>query len=270
MNVRPDPDAAAGDGGSDCFPNELNLEVVSFGDTERYYLVAEFDGQSVALQLDTGSGLTFIFTGSQTPDYTPNVGDLVLGCETIPVAGRGFDAPGNSVAGYQVVGLVGMDFLLRQPSLLEVEQRRLTRFESFPSDLVANRGLYETDFESVADHVLLPLQVDGTQLRLLFDTGGGHTLWVGQQGRPGDRESLVRDFEGNTFPIFTGSSSVSVPGGPLRRVPVARAPMFPYFEDTVRALGGNIQGLAGVTSFPGESLLFSGVQLRLFVLSPDN
>lgn len=261
-------DAGGVDAGGACEENPIPLIVVRFGDTERYYVAVEREGSTAALQLDTGSGLTFLYTGSAGPSYTPNAGTLEIGCEVMSVAGRGFDLPGTRIgAGLEVIGLLGMDFLLDKPSLFEPELRALTRFSSFPNDLVQSAATFDLSFDAVLDHALVPFTIDGEEVRMLFDTGGGHTLWVGQEGQPGDRVEYVQDFEGNVFPIYVGTATVGFPGAEPRVVPMARAPEFPYFQETVRALGGNIHGLLGVTSFPGEALLFFGAELRLYVLS---
>lgn len=237
-----------------CSENLVELVVVGTGADARFFVEAVWEDEPVALQLDTGSGLTFLFRGAGTPDYEPAIGELSIGCETIGVAGRGFDAPGTTIDGLPVVGLLGMDFLLGRTSTLDVDTATLERHDRAPEGLAI-------PFDIVQDHALVPVQLDGFDLRLLFDTGGGDTLWVGQAGRPGDQEVLVQDFEGNIFPVYVGSGELSAGELGTRTVPVARAPHFPYFEGTVAALGGNVHGLLGVTAFPGEALTFAGQTL---------
>lgn len=270
------PDAAAApDGGGapdaagvvpPCSVNALPLLVVGSGSSERYYVEVECNAETVALQLDTGSALTFIFTGAGQPDYQPSFAELQVGCQTVTAAGRGYDAPDDTIGGLRVVGLMGMEFLLEQPTVLDVQARLLTRHVSFPVQQTQQPGAVSIAFDRVQDHALVPGQLDGAAVRLIFDTGGGDTLHVGADGQPGDEVVYVQDFEGNVFPIYQGTGVLTFPGLSPATVPVARAPQFPYFEQTVTALGGNLHGLLGVTSFPNQRLLFDGATHRLWAI----
>lgn len=225
------------------------------------------DGRSVALKLDTGSALSFLFQGQGAPDYTPNVASVELGCETFPLAGRGLPLPTEVVGnGLPVVGLLGMEHLLDAPSLLDVRGATLTRFQARPDALIDARAKLSFRFDNVQKHALVPCTLDGMAVRLMFDTAGGDTLWVGQNGRPGDQRVEVQDAQGTIFPIFVGTATLAFPDGETRTIRAARAPRFPYFEETVAALGGNLHGLLGVTAFPRESLLVSGAEGRFYVI----
>jgi len=261
-------DAAAGNGAdaAACAVNEVPLLTHDFGGQFRSYVAARLEGETVALQLDTGSSLTFLYQGASAPDYTPDIASLEIGCEVLSADGRGLTAPDLAVGdGLEVVGLLGMDFLLERPALLDLDGLSLTRFETFPTALVPAEAPF-VPFDDVIGHALVPCQLDGTAVRLMFDTGAGDTLWVGQEGRDGDRVQYVEDAEGTIFPVYLGEAELSLPGLLPRTVPVARAPAFPYFEETVIALGGDLHGLLGPTSFPGERLLFSGAEARFFLL----
>lgn len=267
-------DAAADDSGPrfedvgpGCSPNVIPLITVQFGDTARYYLETKLEGRAVALQLDTGSALSFIFQGPGAPDYTPRVASVELGCETFPLAGRGLPVPTDVVGnGLPVVGLLGMEHLLDAPSLLDVRAATLTRFQARPDALIEARAKLSFRFDNVEQHALVPCSLDGMAVRLMFDTGGGDTLWVGQNGRPGDQRVEVQDAQGTIFPIFVGTATLAFADGETRTIRAARAPRFPYFEATVAALGGNLHGLLGVTAFPRESLLVSGAEGRFYVI----
>lgn len=101
------------------------------------------------------------------------------------------------------------------------------------------------------------VNVDGVPLRLMWDTGSPHLLWVGAEGRPGDEPSLAQDVEGSRFPMFAGPARLEIAGLEPREAPVIlRAPRFPYFEGTVEALGGNLHGLAGQSVFGWRRLVF--------------
>lgn len=119
--------------------------------------------------------------------------------------------------------------------------------------------------EDVKGHIVLTLTIDARVRRLIWDTGAMHLLLLGEQERPGDTRSLAEDIEGTRFPIYIGPSELQVSGEPTRTITTLRAPAFPYFEGTVKALGGNIDGLAGQSVFGHRRLLFSRSTHTLYV-----
>jgi len=254
------------DAGGPCNPNPTPLLVRDYSGSERYFVEVIHEDEPKALQLDTGSSLTFLFTGAGQPDHEPNIATIQIGCEEIWVDGRGYDANDPPIAGLPVVGLLGMDYLLEKPSLLDVEARLLTRHDSFPEELTTAPGTFSVAFDNVIGHALFPVTLDGSAIRLMFDTGGGNTLWVGVEGNPGDPIEYAEDFEGTLFPYYVGTGVLELVGQPGRTIPVNRAPVFPYFDLTVQALGGNLHGLLGVTAFPAEQLLFNGATSQMWVL----
>ena len=247
-------DSAVGDtaaAGQPAAPCEVPLRTVSYGDTDRYFVDVTIDGAVETWQLDTGSGITFRYEGTSAPAYTPDLGMLDAGCGALGFAGRALVGGHPGPDGATVSGLLGMDFLLRAGVVLDIERLVVAHHEAPPAWPDAVR----VPFDDVQSHALVPLALDGESVRLLFDTGGGHTLWVGQDGQPGDAVEQVQDAQGTIFSIYVGSGLLEL-GAIRREIPVARAPEFPYFQDTVDALGGDIHGLLGVTAFPGEALRF--------------
>lgn len=257
---------AGADGGrvSNCFPQEVSLLTVNYGDTDRYFVEVTLDGTQVALQLDTGSSLNFLYQPANSPRYVPDFAEVIMGCETASVDARNIPKSGQFVDGLEVVGTLGMELLLHVPTLLDVSNLRILRYDQWPEDIAA--AGYSVAFDNVQDHVLVPVVLDGNDVRLMFDTGGGHTLWVGQEGAPGDTVQQVVDVEGNVFDIYTGTGLLQIGQQEERLVPVARALEFPYFDLTVDALGGNLHGLLGVTSFHGDALLFGRELDEFFVV----
>lgn len=266
-------DADTSPDGSDadatCTTNPTPLLIRDYGGTagsERYFVEVVHDNEPRALQLDTGSSLTFLHTGAGQPDYEPDIATIHIGCEEISVDGRGFDGNDDPIEGLPVVGVLGMDYLLESPALLDVEERLLTRYERFPEELTTTTCAFSVAFDDVHGHALFPVIIDGSAIRLMFDTGGGDTLWVGVEGNPGDPVQYAEDVEGNIFPYYVGTGVLELEGQPDRIIPVDRAPEFPYFDLVVEALGGNLQGLLGVTAFPAEELLFDGTSSQMWVL----
>lgn len=250
-----------------CGTDETTLAVVTYGDTERYYVPVALDGERVLFELDTGSGLTFVYLGRGGMDYVPAAAELEFGCDTFTIAGRGFDPGVGTVAGVRVAGIVGMDALWRHVTALDVGRRTLTQLARLPA---AAESADFVPVDIVLDHALARVTIDDEPLRLLFDTFAGHTLLVGHEGRPGDREQSVVDAEGTVFTIFVGTGSLRYGERPAHDVPVARALRFPYFEETVAALGGDIDGLLGVTAFPEATLVFDRRPPGFYVLAADS
>ena len=113
-------------------------------------------------------------------------------------------------------------------------------------------------YDNVEGMIIAPVLLDATPVRLMLDTGAFHTLWLGQQGEPGDQEIETGDAKGNELFFFLGEVDLEMAARDVVSVPVLRAPSFPYFEQTVASLGGNIHGLLGLTSFRERALLFDG------------
>lgn len=259
------PDAGTPDAAGSCATNAVNMIVRPYDDTERYYVEVLYQEERAALQLDTGSGLTFLYTGTGSTPYVPDYGTITVGCEDVTVAGRAYDRT-DSINGLDVIGLMGMEYLTQRPALLDVKERLLVRFNVFPTHLTTTPGAFSVHYDDVFRLALVPCTLDDQEVRLMFDTGGGHTLWVGQQGKPGDKVVEVVDFEGHVFPIYVGTASLTFPGQTPRTIVVARAPQFPYFQQTIDAVGGNLHGLLGVTSFPEEQLLVDGASSVMWAI----
>lgn len=249
---------------SDCDRNEIPLTVVTYGETDRFYADVEIDGETRLFQVDTGSGLTFEDLGADGPAYVPVSSVGLIGCERVEIAGRGLGLSSPDVEGRAVEGIIGMDFLLGKPSVLDTERAQLVRLSALPQELIERDGAFSISFDRVLDHALVPLELDGEELRLLFDTGAAHTMHVGVEGNDGDDVYYVQDAQGNSIPVWIGQAELKFPGQSAFVVPVERAPEFPYFEGTIEALGGNLHGLLGVSAFDGRILVFEGSDDRFW------
>lgn len=214
-----------------------------------------YQGRVGYLAIDTGSALTFLYLGEDGPEYKPRAGRVRIGAETLTLPGRNFDADDETEIG--IVGVLGADYFVDRPCVFEPAGARITRFPdpaAPPPPPPSNAT--RVPFEIVAGHVILRLRVDGRTLRLMWDTGCPHLLWLGQEGRAGDEAITGEDVEGGRFPMYLGSAALELPGEPPRQVATLRVPRFPYFEGTVEALGGEIDGLAGQSVLGARSLTF--------------
>jgi hypothetical protein len=249
------PGGAGGAGGAlGCEVNDVPLRL-DLDDDGSITVLVEHEGQDALLALDTGSALSFLYLGADGPDYIPEAGSVVLGCETLSLPGRGFAAEVAPRSGLPIVGVMGASFFVERVAELDFAGERIVRFAPGhePADPVELSAL---PFENVLDHVLVRVTLDDVELRLMLDTGSPDLLHVGAEGQPGDVEVTGQDVEGNTFTMYFGTGSLEMAGQAGRTVPVLRAPEFPYFEETVEALGGDIQGLLGISSYAGRRLVF--------------
>lgn len=223
-----------------------------------------FEGREAALAIDTGSALTFLYTGKDSATFTPHAGTVGIGARKLDLPGRNFEASDETAS--RIVGVLGAEFLLDTTTEFDPVGLTITRFaaDARPD----TRGWIEVPLEDVQGHIILKLTFDGRLRRLMWDTGSPHALLVGEGERSGDTSSLAEDVEGTRFPIYSGPSVLHVPGAPDRTITALRAPKFPYFEGTVRALGGNIDGLAGQSVFGHRRLLFCRSAGTLFI-APD-
>ncbi len=106
--------------------------------------------------------------------------------------------------------------------------------------------------------MLAPVVADSRSLRLMIDTGAQDTLWLGEEGEPGDQVVTTTDATGAEIDLYYGDVDLEMAGEDAVTVPCFRAPSFPYFEQTVAALGGNLHGLLGLSSLRGRRFVIDG------------
>ena len=254
--------SSGGDGGGGgaptCPVNTIELIVSSQGGVpDRFHAHVRFQGQDAALLFDTGSALTFLFIDDPDPVWEPDYGTIELGCDTVPVPGRGGLADHGEVDGLPVIGILGVDYVAAGTSLIDHDADQIVRHPS-GTVLPETAGWSELPFDDVEGHMIAPVELDGEPLRLMFDTGAPHILWLGEQGQPGDQEVQTSDAKGNILTLYYGDVLLEMAGEPEKTVPVLRAPSFPYFEMTVASLGGNIHGLLGLSALDGRRFVIDG------------
>jgi hypothetical protein len=247
------PTGGTGGEAPTCFENEVPLLV----DTQRLYVPVEVDGAPGLFFIDTGSALTFLNLGPDGPAFVEDAATLTIGCETLSIPARGGLQLLPDAFGQPVLGYLGADYFIESTSLLDVPGERVVRPINQP--IAAEASLWPAiAYDDVQGHIIAPVLLDATPVRLMLDTGAFHTLWLGQEGEPGDQEIETADAEGNPLFFFLGEVDLEMAGRDVVSVPVLRAPSFPYFEQTVASLGGNIHGLLGLTSFRERAMMFDG------------
>jgi hypothetical protein len=203
---------------------------------------------AAVLLVDTGSSTTFLSEPLGSPDPVHDAGTIALGCRTLDVDGRPVVAD-PPLDGVPSIGTLGTDVLLGGPSKLDIAGAQLA-FHGHGEPFDEAASWPAAPFERPAGLVVPQVALDGMPMQLMLDTGSPDTLWLGQSPQPGDVEVDTTDAEGHVVKLYQGTADLAI-GAWHGRVPVLRAPSFPYLEATIASLGGNIAGLLGLSSLGG-------------------
>jgi len=232
-----------------CLPEVPLVVTLDARGPTRAYAYATVDGRDVALLVDTGSQHTFLTVLDGGPDGAP-AGSVGLGCEQRPVIGRPYSINESGPAGRPVVGILGADWFLERERELDLAGRA-ARTPATP----VPAGWSRLQYENIYGYLFVRVQLDGHDVRLGFDTGAPHTLWLGQDGGPTDEPWHTQDAYGNPLVFWLGTAALAAPGHATRTIPVLRAQRFPSFEDSNRLLdAGAIHGLYGLTTMGNRRL----------------
>jgi len=206
-----------------------------------------FEGEEAWLALDNGAPFTFLFRGSDDPEFVEDAGTIVLGGEQWTVPAYGDDAIGVEVfRGKPILGVLGLDFFHDVPAAIDYPGGKLVRY--LDGQLAADDAELPTLPLGGREHerALIDVRLDGETLTLMFDTGAHDTIWLGVAGKDGDEESAVQTADGEIWEVFEGSGLLELPGEGARSVPVLRALEIGYVSPELRELEAN--GLFGLTS----------------------
>lgn len=227
---------------------------------ERVFAFVAHEGRDAALLVDTGSQHTFL-THLDGRDGQPDVGTITLGGETRSVMGRPYALTGSDAfaGGRPVVGILGNDWLFDRPRELDVDGERLRAVDG-----EVPAGWTPLRYEDRYGYVFVRARLDGQDLLLGFDTGAVHTLWLGQEGRPGDTSVRTQDAYGTPLVLHLGEATLELGGEPRRAVPVLRAPSFPSLEESNERIGGGIHGLLGLSAVAGRTLRFDAARATIW------
>lgn len=226
-------------------PLPLLVEMAD-GHPARVFVKVRHANRPAALLFDTGSSTTFLAVEAGAPDPVRDAGEVLIGACSVRVDGRPYPSE-ESIEGLRAIGTLGSDSLLSGTTELDLGRRLLIRHvdDAVPSEFAAWPTVR---FDRVSDLILAHVIVDGKPLRLMVDTGSPHILWLGQRGQPGDTPYVTSDAIGNDLTFHLGRATLELASGVTDSVPILRAPSFPYLEETVRILGGNVHGLLGLSA----------------------
>ncbi len=224
------------------------------GVPSRVHVQVSYQGASAVLLVDTGSNVTFLQEPLGSHDPLPDAGVITIGCRTLDVVGRP-EVADPPVNGLNSVGTFGTDMFLSGPTKLDFDAGVIASHLS-GSPFTEAASWPNAPFDLDKGLVLPRVSLDGTPVRLVLDTGSDHTLWLGQQPKAGDVEVDTTDAQGNPVKLYLGTVMLTI-GAWQGSVPVLRAPSFPYLEQTVTDLGGNVAGLLGLSSL-GAAFVIDG------------
>jgi hypothetical protein len=221
----------------------------------KLFVPATYRHEGVLFELDTGSPRTFIHEllqdGGTTSngDVTPDAGSVELGCDTLTLYGLGVSAS-PAVDGKTVAGTFGGDHILAKPMKLDLVANQVTWNE--PGTPFAEAASWPSaPFDRPLAYARISdVSLDGTAVKLIVDTGSPDSLWLGQQGQPGDTEVDGVDANGDTIQMFLGTAELTM-GSYKTKIPVFRVPKFQYLQNLVDQLGDSekIDGLFGLSSY---------------------
>ncbi len=240
------PDAGADAG---CVLKTLPILVDEQGGVfDRIHAPIRYEDKPAVLLVDTGSGLTFLQEPLGSPDPVPNAGVFEIGCMSLEVIGRPVlqDPPVNGVPS---VGLLGTDQLLKGPTEIDLAGSEIVFHE--PGSPFAKAASWPSaPFDVIYGAILAHVALDGMPVRLILDTGSPDTLWVGQNGQPGDIEVMTTDAYGDPLICYQGTVDLTV-GASHWTAPVLRCPTFPSWEPPAP----DVIGLLGLSSL-GNAVVF--------------
>lgn len=247
--------AGGGAGGEPaCSKNVVPLELTISRDgvADSQVIPVRYQGEDAYLAIDTGSPYTFVFGPEGAPEYIEHFGDVEIGCETFPVDQITLEAlEPESFNGKLIVGIVGMNFFSEVPTEIDYPGRVVARYlQEDPSPT----GLTEVPAEWTDGRILVEAALDDQPVRLMYDAGSPHTLWVGQEPEPGDVEISLGTANGEATTVYEGTAMLDFADDTDLSIPVWRAPSFPYLE--AELVEKDADGLLGATGLGFRRVVF--------------
>ena len=165
--------------------------------------------------------------------------------------------------GEAIVGTLGADYFLDGARELDLAGERLV-------DVAADDDTHTSwpalPFDASIGYLFVAATLDGTPVRVGFDTGAAHTLWLRQPIEEGDTLVTTQDAYGNELELGLGTETLTAGTWPAQTVPVLHAPSFPSLEDSNEAIGQpDLAGLLGLTSLPGDRVRIDAARAAIYV-----
>ncbi len=210
------------------------------------YLEVTSGGQRGVLHVDTASPYT-VLVSEGDDGFVFDAATIEIGCQQRRVATySGAFGALPDVDGLPVLGSAGIDLFSEAPTLLNVVDGLLITNPN-DNEQAAVRDAVEVQHEWAQDVVVLQASFDGAPKRLILDTGSAHSVWLGEARRDGDIEHVTEDYLGRPLTVYEGTVELGL-GGHTFTLPILRAPTFPILEDWRERLGGDLDGLLGLSA----------------------
>jgi hypothetical protein len=220
----------------------------------KLYVPATTHGQPVVFLIDTGSPFSFLHEplldggASGSVDVQADAGSAIVGCDQLALLGAAVaeDPPFGDL---RVAGTLGDQHVLARPVHLDFGAREVVW--NAPGVAFAGAATWPSaPYDRPGGYVRIrDVAFDGVPVQMFVDTGSPDSVWLGQQGQPGDMEIDGEDALGETIKMYLGTATVTI--GPYQEeVPVFRVPSFPYLQQSVDVLHGHLNGLFGLSAFP--------------------
>jgi hypothetical protein len=216
------------------------------GRVDRVHATLTARGRRGPFLVDTGSRTSF---ATHDGNDEPPAANTVIACRetSLPIIAR--ILPGTTPDGQAQAGVLGAD-LVAHGALLDLDLAKRTLLwipPELPPPVVPRSVVLPIELRS-GWLVASGIRLAGRDVKLIVDTGASNVIVVSQEPRPGEiREETV---DGTAAPItlYRGTGELAFLGAPARQVPVDRTDSFATLESLIAQLGGDVDGLLGMSS----------------------
>lgn len=219
-----------------CTEGELALvQKRERGVLRRLYVAVSRAGQPALLFLDTGNARSMLHASQD--DGTSE--SILIGCRSfeLPLLRHRAEAP---FEGLEVIGTLGTDYF--RDDVFEIDLARNALRRAPAADTATWHSI---PLEVIQGIAIVRGHVGGRDLRLMLDTGTDDLLLLGAA------EGLsvtTTDVSNNTLTLVYREEWFAFPGAAPRLVPAWHTLSHPAFEEHVEQLGGNVDGIVGLTT----------------------
>lgn len=212
------------------------------GSTLAFYVPVEAEGRSGLLHLDSAGAYTILFA-PEAKGWVNDYANVRIGCELGRLPGYGGLAAMEDIEGRPVLGTMGADWFLAEPTLLDVAAGQLVRRPNGRSVT----GSFEVPYRVLQGAIVIDAIFDGKAVSAMLDTGSGHALIVDETPRPGETKITTSDALGNPLVVYQSTATLGI-AGHEKVVPILRAAKFDILEELSNQMGVRIGGLVGLSS----------------------
>lgn len=232
-------------------PTPLLVHRDSAGHVDRVHASLTARDRPGYFLLDTGSLRSFAtYEGNESSSTAKTV--IACSATTLPIIAR--LRPGSTPDGAPQSGVLGSD-LMAHGSVLDLDLRRGTL------------GWYQPAPKAPPGSVVLPIEwrngwlvasgivVDGRSVKLVVDTGSTNIIWLDGTPRAGEVREETVDGTANKVVLFHGEGRVKLGDGETLPLPVDRTDDFATLKSLAMSLGGDVDGLLGMTALGRDRVI---------------